>query len=84
MSITINKTTNEACFEINTKLYNFEKIIESASEFTESCWVYLDQSSDEKITVRIKPKSKDINPEEAANEFYNFILGLMKGMDDPV
>lgn len=82
MTVNINEKYGEASLEINTQLYNFDKIIEAASEFTDSCWIYLDGDPRGKINVKIKPKSSEIEPKEAANEFYNFILGLMKSKQD--
>jgi len=74
MIVNINEEYGEASLKINTRLYDFDKIIEAASEFTDSCWIYLDGDPKGRISVRIKPKSDKIKSKEAANEFYNFVL----------
>lgn len=78
MTINIDKEKNEVKIDINTEFYELDKIIESAQEFTDSCWVYVDRQNDSRVNVIIKPKSKEIDINTVGYEFYNFVLGLMK------
>ena len=81
MGIDIDNEKNEVKLNMNTEFYALDMIIEAAQEFTDSCWINIDREKEDKVIVIIKPKSKEIDINTVGNEFYNFVLGLMKNKD---
>ncbi|MBS3165185.1 hypothetical protein J4439_07185 [Candidatus Woesearchaeota archaeon] len=67
----------EATLQVDTRFYGFLAAVTAASEFCEKFWVQLDGAPDGVVTVRLVPKSADIDLHGSAREFYNYMLALM-------
>lgn len=71
---------NTAEFEINFEFYDFPSLLESAKEFTETCWIsFLDGDECKSLHVRIEPKDNDVSVRDAVYSFLNYTLGIIHG-----
>ena len=75
--ITLNEKENVALLQVDTRFYGYLAVVVAASEFTEHLWVQLDGNPESYLTVRLAPKSDDIDLAAASREFFNYMLELM-------
>jgi len=76
MKIKIENNTAE--FNLNFNLYDFPSILETAQEFTQTCWISINNLEEtNSLNIRIEPKDNKESVEEAIGHFFNYILGIM-------
>ncbi|HOI19168.1 MAG TPA: hypothetical protein PLX15_04895 [Candidatus Woesearchaeota archaeon] len=65
-------------FEVDSTIYPYEIIVETANNFLESCFIFLDKKEDNlnKISVSLEPKGEE-NPKEVLGSFFNMMNGLL-------
>ena len=66
---------NEIMIKLNKQFYDLGVVKESIKDFNEVCIGKI--KNKERIEVTLKPKDKSIL-NILGNEFYNYVLGLMK------
>lgn len=76
--ITINAKENVALLQIDTRFYGYLAVVVAASKFAEHLWVQLDGNPKSYLTIRLAPKSDDIDLAAASREFFNYMLELME------
>lgn len=75
--ITVNKEEKEVLVNFDTKLYPSDCIFKAAQDFSDSCWTSVD-GSQENLQVMLRPKSDEINLDTLGDEFYNYVLSIIK------
>ena len=75
--ITLNEKENVALLQIDTRFYGHLAVVVAAAEFAEHLWVQLDGNPESYLTIRLSPKSDDIDLAAASREFFNYMLELM-------
>jgi len=76
--VEIKIKNNIAEFDLNFNFYDYPTILETANEFTESCWIGMNGSSDGNfINMTIEPKDSSDSVSLALNSFFNYMLGIM-------
>ncbi len=65
-------------FDIDTTIYPYDVVIETANNFLDSCFVFMDKKDDseDKMTVSLEPKG-DEKPKEVLGSFFNMMNGLL-------
>lgn len=66
-----------ALLQIDTRFYGSLAVVAAAAEFAEHFWIQIDGEPGSYLTVRLSPKSDDIDLPAACREFFNYMLGLM-------
>lgn len=75
--ITLNEKENVSLLQIDTRFYGHLAVVVAAAEFCEHFWIQLDGNPESYLTVRLSPKSEDIDLAAASREFFNYMLELM-------
>lgn len=71
---------NIAEFDLDFMFYDYPTIVETAAEFTDSCYVSFFGDKDGKfISVKIEPKDDEIPIRDAVYSFFNYMLGITNG-----
>lgn len=68
----IRISSNSVAISLNKGLYSREKIKQAVQDFGEAC-----EASFRKDEVRLAPRARGVSPETLADEFCNYVLGLM-------
>jgi hypothetical protein len=76
--VQVDRKTNSAVLNLNTKLYKVEKILKVAQSFSEACYVDVGGDVEGVIQVKLKPKTKNLKASEVGYEFFNHVLAEMK------
>lgn len=76
--IQVDKKNNVVKLIVDTRFYGCGAVLSAAKAYTDSCWVYVDGDTEDKLLVTLKPKTDEIKLETLGYEFYNFMLGLMQ------
>jgi len=65
-------------FDIDTTIYPYEIVVETANNFLDSCFVFMDKKDDsqDKISVSLEPKGEE-KPKEVLGSFFNMMNGLL-------
>jgi hypothetical protein len=77
-SVHVDSANEEATILLDTRFYGYGSVLLTAQAFSEDCWIQLDGDTNDKLMVRIKPKSKDTDLHTVGFEFCNYALGLMQ------
>lgn len=76
--IVIDRKSGKVIVNFETRLYPPEAIMESAQDYCESCWVYVDGNPDDKIAVTFAEKEQSSNLSMLGYEFYNHVLSVIQ------
>jgi hypothetical protein len=74
----IDRKNKEVKLVVDTRFYGYGAVLQTAKDYTESCWVLVDGDKNDKLLVTLKPKTNDIELETLGFEFFNYMLGLIQ------
>jgi len=75
-------SNNRVVLNFKNSVYPFELVVEVLNEFKESCWVGITGNDQGDFTVYLEPKDPSASVEEAYGEFFNYLLGLMRSVNE--
>jgi len=75
--VRIDGVKNRVTVILDPKFYNSESVNLSVNDFKDCCLTKL-KSENDKITVVLSPKSKEIDINTLGYEFYNYVLNKMR------
>lgn len=75
--IVIKKEEKQVLINFDTKLYPSDCIFKAAQDFSDSCWISVD-GTPENLQVMLRPKSEDDELDTLGDEFYNYVLSIIK------
>ncbi|MCU1329949.1 MAG: hypothetical protein JWN34_5319 [Bryobacterales bacterium] len=65
---------SERSAQVDLSVYSSEAVLKSAYRFTGRCYVVLQRVADEMMSVRIRPKNANEDPDAVLGEFLNDLL----------
>ncbi len=75
----VDRKSNELTILVDTRFYGYMTVMYAAKAFTESCSVYVDGNTNDKLIVAIRPNPEaGIDIDTLGYEFYNCMLDIMQ------
>jgi len=76
--ISADVAKGEVRLSFNSGFYGRGAIEQAGKDFSESCEVEVDDERDGRIGVVLRPKAAGLEPGVLADEFCNYVLGLIQ------
>ncbi len=82
MAVIVDELKNMVTLDFPIDYYSYAAIMHAANDFTQNFWISLNQDISSNIQLSLEPKegqkTQKINLHMIANEFYNYVLGMMQ------
>lgn len=75
--LSINRDENAVSLQVDTRFYGHLAVLVAAAEFAENFWIQMDGDPRGTLTLRLVPKSDDLDIEACGREFFNYMIALM-------
>ena len=76
--VAVNRQGDQVDMSINLDFYPMPKVLMAAQDFSGACWVNVQELSNARLKVSIRPKSSEQDVSVLGHEFFNYLLSLVK------